>query len=923
MTNRLLLGSAILLATTPLTAGEVILVGAGARCRKHVTFFPPRVTTKAAKELKIAANPAARAAALARRIRPGFRTDPPPDDWTRPDFDDRSWLHVAAIDLFTGDSRMPAGAPLFYARGTDRFVCEAGLISTRCKFRVHDPRKVKRLTLSIAHRGGFVACLNGVEVARGAMPRGRIEPTTPAEPYPLEAFFAPAEDGKKRPALHWWHHKKKEYHKYWRLRERSAGPIAISPAQLRKGLNVLAIELHRTEYPAACAKGRSGLCFATLGLGELFLRAETEPENVVTATRRPAGVRVWNAHPWEAVYTTSLGDPAEPLRPLELVAARNGTFSGQVVLGSTSPIRDLEAALGELTSADGRASIGARHVQVRYGAVNPTYRGSGFSRSNGIGGARFDGLLAEPPAQVESFPIGKVEGARAMMRTALGLPIPPKDAAVIPIWVTVRVPRDACPGTYRGTLAVRAKDVEPIFVPVELTVTNWTLPDVKGYRSLIFLYQSPESLAAWYKVAMWSEPHWKLIEKSLALMGGIGNIGLIVPFTAKSVHGNPETMVYWVRRPDGSFEYDWTNFDRYLKTAMKYHHPDRIRVAAINVWGNEVRPARKTGKMHGAVVTTRDPKTGERKDLPVPKYGTKACEAFWRPVLLAVKERLATHGLEETLTLGVASDSTPPPAHVAMFRRILPDAPWFRESHYDRRAFRFDPDDRRKVVPVRCNSIVWGGGIPDPQKRRLYGWRYNPGHLVLNFNRPGAESLCLIGFAPPWNFRIWMESTLVCGRNGNGRVGGDYFKLGINLHKRWKGRRVSSEAGGGSRGTLFGSYPYSSVGQTGLGNSTTDLFMPGPDGPITTARFENAREGNQEAEARIAVEKALLAQRLPAPLAEECQRVLDDRTNRIRMWRLRGAIGSGGWQDTTRRLFELAARAKQAARNAGVAARRD
>ena len=146
-----------------------------------------------------------------------------------------------------------------------------------------------------------------------------------------------------------------------------------------------------------------------------------------------------------------------------------------------------------------------------------------------------------------------------------------------------------------------------------------------------------------------------------------------------------------------------------------------------------------------------------------------------------------------------------------------------------------------------------------------------------------------------------MESTLCAGRNGNGRVGGDYWNLGVRLHKLWKGRRVSSEAGGGSRGTLFGSYPQSSVGQTGLGNNTTDLFAPGPDGPITTARFENAREGNQEAEARAFVEKALLAKTLPAELATRCQALLDERTNVLR---LKGYAAT--WRRSNRRLFALA-----------------
>ena len=93
------------------------------------------------------------------------------------------------------------------------------------------------------------------------------------------------------------------------------------------------------------------------------------------------------------------------------------------------------------------------------------------------------------------------------------------------------------------------------------------------------------------------------------------------------------------------------------------------------------------------------------------------------------------------------------------------------------------------------------------------------------------------------------------------------------------GGRISSEAEGGCGGTLYGSYLASAVGQVGLGTSTSDLFAPGPDGPVTTQRFENAIEGNQQAEARIAIERALLDKEHPLPedLAARCRELLDRR----------------------------------------------
>jgi len=210
--------------------------------------------------------------------------------------------------------------------------------------------------------------------------------------------------------------------------------------------------------------------------------------------------------------------------------------------------------------------------------------------------------------------------------------------------------------------------------------------------------------------------------------------------------------------------------------------------------------------------------------------------------------------------------------------------------------------------PLQLPRRAPAGGVPDPTERRYYGWQVKPaGPVVMNFNRLGTCTVPLLGFPAPYVYRQWMDSTLALGRRGNGRVGGDYWHMG----EKFVGTgRISSEASGGSRGTRFGIYLKSAVGQVGLGNSTTDLFAPGPEGPVTTARFENAREGNQEAEARIFIEKALLdkADPLPAGLAKRCQDHLDARTNIARLYMLAAVdIGWRGWQASARKLYDLAA----------------
>jgi len=223
-------------------------------------------------------------------------------------------------------------------------------------------------------------------------------------------------------------------------------------------------------------------------------------------------------------------------------------------------------------------------------------------------------------------------------------------------------------------------------------------------------------------------------------------------------------------------------------------------------------------------------------------------------------------------------DYNPPREHLLMFRRAAPEYGWMHESHMRIATFRYGGRD--EVIPVTYQSMVYTGPIPDPRSKRLYGWRRATGGIVVGFNRPGFQPLALTDFPSPGAYRHWIEINLVSDRAGAGRVGGDYW----HINAQYKGGKLTSWASGGMRGTLFGSFAHSQVGQVGLANNTTDLFGPGPDGPVTTVRFENALAGIQEAEARIVIEKALLDAEhpLPAEMAARCQAALDARVQALR-----------------------------------------
>jgi len=878
------LGVLLAVASGPVFAAEsvqdVTILVLGSYWRQHETRIPPVVSVESARTAGLAHDEASRSFKPNARDRGfiGGESPPPPREWIEMDFDDSAWVRARAFH---------AGRH------------SIGLGCRRGKFLVRDPAGVKKLTLELAYAGGLVVYLNGSEVARTSLSADDVTPRTPADDYPSDAFFV--SDGPRNgKLLH--HYTDRERKEQFALRTRTAGPIELPTARLRRGVNVLAIEIHRSGYPALCRKLGLGE-FAPLGLSRLSLRAEANDGAVVPAVVRPEGLHVWNAEVTEEVTELDYGHPCEPLRPVRILALRNSTFSGQVVVSSTRELAAVEAKLGSL--ACDRASIPAAAVKMRYGRPGQIMRywggyvyGGPRGVSLGVNFQRFDGLVDDPPTSV--VPTSSTDRLKAEIRQALGLPETPAPAATMPIWVTVSVPADAAAGAYRGDLTIRARGEQDVVVPVELEVFDWTLPEVKDYASEFSVYQSPDTLAAYYNVPLWSDAHWRLVEQSVRLIGEAGNHTIIIPLLSKEQGGNEQSYVYRVRQSDGSFQYDTRVMDRYLDLYTKHHHPDRIKAVCFIVWGNagvaRGNPWQQDKYDHRGVptetrgaftVTMLDPKTGTKSDMPLPPIGSEAYEAFWRPILLEVKANLEKRGLADRMMLGMPADPHPAKPALAAFQRILPEAGWFVGNHPGATRYGYDRDKYVRAVHV---ERVYTGPLPDPATKRQFGWQRE--QMALAFNRYGFGPLCLYPNPCVWAFRIMMEVDLASGHRGAGRIGADYWKM-------------DTKSGSGGAGTFYLRYPHSSIGQTGMASNCAALLAPGPKGPVTSARFENVREGIQNAEAVIFVQKALLAEKITAALAKKTWQILDERVEAMRTYTL--GVGHGGWQQRDQKLYELVA----------------
>ncbi len=850
----------------PAGARPVLITGSPWRSYLHL-----RKPTVPVTALKAAGKSAAAPAVLPIRKLHGGRPTPdieqmenaaPAPAWRDVDFDDTDWPRTLGDEL--------ADPPL-----------QAGMLCVRGRFAVSNPAAVKGLYLDVKFRGGAVIYVNGREVARSRLPAGEISAETPGDAYPEEAWV----DAKGK-MLH-LPDKVKSADEKARIarRDRRLGPVRIPASALRKGVNVLAVELHRSDYhPVALGWWLNrnlhyGLTKSWTPVGLLDVRLAAEGAGAVPNVTRPAGLHLWNADIHERLDLARHGDPADGLRPLTLAGARGGDFSGLVVIGSDAAIKGAGASCSDLAGPGGE-KIPSSAVRVRYvldGNIN----------HDDIYGARKlvpNALVETPPAEVpavDRIPHWSMKNRRQKM----GLPADLPPAAMLPVLVTVSVPRGAAPGDYSGTLTVSASGLKPTPVPVKLGVAGWTVPGPREMRTHVGIFQSPTTLAMHYKVKLWSEEHWKLMDRSFAMLGEVGNDLVNIPVSNQTQFGNDEGIVYWVRKPDGSYDYDFSVFDRYIALAKK--HLGVPRYVALHVWHAgawKTKPADEKNE-----VTVFDRKTGEREAMQVPVFGTPASEKFWTPVLHAIRKRLAAQGMEKSICLGVLSDGTAPPEVFAMFARILPEAGWTRGCHST--TFAKAPYNLKGGGKCSYHEFCYGLGLSDPRKK-LPAIHAMTGPGAAWFR--GEKDYRL----PPFIYRTIPERGLFCETSGIGRLGLDLWSVPFETGKgkpRWR--------------VLFNRWPHSSV--AGHGDPTlVGLADAGDDGPRHSLRFELLREGLQESEALIAVSEALAkhSAKIGPKLTAECRALLVERIDVCRVTQGISEDFYAGWQDRSRRLYDLAAR---------------
>ena len=155
------------------------------------------------------------------------------------------------------------------------------------------------------------------------------------------------------------------------------------------------------------------------------------------------------------------------------------------------------------------------------------------------------------------------------------------------LWLTVQVPQDVKPGTYKGTVELVSGGKKTKY-GYSIKVLDRTLPAPKEWAFHLDLWQNPYAIARVHNVELWSNEHFEVLRPYMLKLASAGQKAITATLIDRPWDGQTYdpfgSMVTWVKKADGTWWYDFTIFDRWVEFMMSCGIDKEITCFSMIPW---------------------------------------------------------------------------------------------------------------------------------------------------------------------------------------------------------------------------------------------------------------------------------------------------------------------------------------------------
>ena len=294
------------------------------------------------------------------------------------------------------------------------------------------------------------------------------------------------------------------------------------------------------------------------------------------------------------------------------------------------------------------------------------------------------------------------------------------------LWLTVQVPQDVKPGTYKGTVEL-VSGGKKTKCGYSIKVLDRILPAPKEWAFHLDLWQNPYAIARVHNVELWSNEHFEVLRPYMLKLASAGQKAITATLIDRPWDGQTYdpfgSMVTWVKKADGTWWYDFTIFDRWVEFMMSCGIDKEITCFSMIPWKLSFRYYDQATHSHKYINCAP---------------GEEAYTKFWGGMLSAFKAHLTEKGwFEKTF---ISMDERSLQQMQAAIKVIKEFAPGMKISM----AGNYHPEIEADIYDYCLDIFAYGAYTPE-----LLATRRAQGKVSTYYTCCSAEYPNLFTFSDP------------------------------------------------------------------------------------------------------------------------------------------------------------------------------
>jgi hypothetical protein len=149
---------------------------------------------------------------------------------------------------------------------------------------------------------------------------------------------------------------------------------------------------------------------------------------------------------------------------------------------------------------------------------------------------------------------------------------------VQPVWISISIPSTATPGDYFAAISVHTG--KQFVLKIHIKVLDHVIPPPEKWTFDLDLWQHPAAIARLHGVPIWSDAHFTLMRPYYEMLAKAGQKSITASIVDEpwghQTYDDYPSLIRWIRKKDGSWQYDYSLFDKYISFVMSCGIRQRI-----------------------------------------------------------------------------------------------------------------------------------------------------------------------------------------------------------------------------------------------------------------------------------------------------------------------------------------------------------